>query len=125
MLADGGRLVFLVAVWSPDLDCEVRGGRYESGIVLREGDVVDPVRVRVCLRAEAGRGLRLRAAGRVAFGEIEIQVPCAYDAVAAAGVSVVGAWSALLRAMARWSLRRSFVRRTELGRSAVGVQLTG
>ena len=60
-----------------------------------EGNVVDPVRVRVRLGAEAGgRGFGLCAVVGGVFSEVEVEVPGAYYAVATTGVSVVAVWSA-------------------------------
>jgi len=80
----------------PDLDGDVGGCRDEGAVVLDEGDVVDPVGVGLHLLAELRR--RRLVARRIRVGEgipllairtqIEVQVPGAYNAVAAARVAV-------------------------------------
>lgn len=59
---------------------------------MAERDVVDPMCVRLDLLAERGWG-RLEVGRRLKSAvQIETQVPGAYDAVAAAGISI--SWSA-------------------------------
>jgi len=82
---------------SPYLYGDIRGCRDERLVVLGEYDVIDPVRVRLDLAAELRRrrlvGGRIGVGEGVAFfvalGEVEVEVPCAYDAVAAARVAGV------------------------------------
>lgn len=80
---------------APDLDGDVGRGRDEGSRVLGEDDVVDPVGVGLDLLAELGGwGLvvcGIRVGEGVALGggvgEVEVQVPGADDAVAAARVA--------------------------------------
>ena len=86
----------------PDLDCNIRRSRDESGIALSEYDVVYPVRMSLDLAAKSGSRCRVLRAGvprrifrrdkRVLgiFGiglEVQIQVPGAYDTITAAGIT--------------------------------------
>lgn len=94
---DSARII-LLRVGSPDLDSKVGRARDERGIIMGEGNIVDPVHMGVCLGAELGRVLGLfvvllfvRGGGRVddiaAAFEVEVQIPSAYNAVSATRVT--------------------------------------
>ena len=95
--ADGLRRLDVCGSWSPELDGDVGGGGHEGLGILDENEVVDPVGVCLDLLAEAG-GRRLVVGGArvgegvsfvvVAVSQVEVQVPGAYDAVAASRVAV-------------------------------------
>lgn len=97
MQADGLRWDWVGRGRSPYLYGNVRGRRHERLVVLGEYNVVDPVRVRLDLAAElrrrrlvgGGIGVGEGVALFVALGEVEVEVPCADDAVAAARVTGV------------------------------------
>lgn len=92
----------------PDLDGDVGGCGDKGLVVLSKDDIVDPMRVCLGLLAELGRG-RFRVEGvgigeRVLFvlvvgGEVEVEIPGAYDAVSTAGVAVPSGVSS------RWQAR--------------------
>lgn len=67
MLAQNGGLVVVVAfAGAPDLDEQVAGRGDEGGVVLGEGNVVDPMGMSLCLGAGDG-SLDVRACGRFGF----------------------------------------------------------
>ena len=78
---------------APDLHRDIGRGGDEGSAVVGEDEVVDPVRVRLHLRAElrrrrlvvgymvVGKGVSLLFVGA---GQVEAQVPGAYDAVSTA-----------------------------------------
>lgn len=93
--ADGLRRERVGGRGAPDLDGDVGRGRDKGGAVLGEDDIVDPVGVGLDLLAElGGRGLEVGGIGvgegvvlvGVVRGQVEVQVPCADDAVATARV---------------------------------------
>lgn len=108
MLAQDGGLVVVVAfARAPDLDEQVAGGGDEGGVVLGEGNIVDPVGMGLCLGARDGSldvwacggfgllgAIFVRGGGRVlGFGGclcrfVEVQIPGADYAVATTGVPV-------------------------------------
>jgi hypothetical protein len=93
--ANGLRGQRLGGCWPPYLHGDVGRGRDEGAAVLGEDNVVDPVGVGLDLRLEL-RGRRL-VVGGIGVGEgialvvvllqVEVQVPGADDAVAAARVA--------------------------------------
>lgn len=54
VLPDGGGQVCGLRVWPPHSDRGIRRSRDESRIVLRQGDIVDPMRVGLDLTTEGG-----------------------------------------------------------------------
>ena len=103
MQADGFCRMTVLGLGPPYLDSDVRRGRNEGGIALREDDIIHPVCMGLYEVPEgAAFGIFLafgrrvlggikRVGGRRGFAlvlvEVEVEVPSAYNAVSSSGVT--------------------------------------